>query len=363
MVRRQGHAGGEGADAAVLCARYGFEEAARRERLELMELTQSDHALSRRLHDEVIAPQADRLVERFYEFQLRFPAIAEAIGGDARLAHLQATQRRYLLSLGVNFDSAGYFAERLRVGEVHAERDIPLSLYQASYRHLQQLLLEAIPPGLRQDPELFKALCGFILKITALDMGLAVETYHVATTAELRQSVNELQDEHWHLRAKVERDALTGLASREAVVNELEAALATADQRGAPLCLIMADVDHFKQINDNYGHLAGDKVLQCVAAKLLQLLREFDMVGRFGGEEFIIVLEDTPLDIARRVAERLREGIELEMIECDEQNIRLTISLGLTQATGRDDAQVLIGRADDALYQAKEEGRNRVVVI
>jgi two-component system cell cycle response regulator len=161
----------------------------------------------------------------------------------------------------------------------------------------------------------------------------------------------------------VGRDALTGLANREAAMDELAAALDAVGARGTELCLIMADVDHFKQINDTYGHLVGDKVLQCIAAKLQQLLREFDVVGRFGGEEFIIVLDDTPLAVARTVAERLRQGVEHELVQCDEQQIRLTISLGLTQAAARDDIRNLIRRADDALYQAKEEGRNRVVVI
>ncbi len=349
--------------AADICARYGFDAVARQNRLDLLELGAADRIQAQRLHQAVIMPQATALVERFYDFQQRFPEIMRAIGNRENLERLKRTQQGYLLSLGQEFEGEVYFADRLRVGEIHALRNIPLSLYQASYRHLQQLLIEAIPEELQHDHAGYAALRAFILKITSLDMNLAVETYHSARVAALRESVDSLQHEHRHLRDKVGRDALTGLANRETVLHELESALATVGSRGAELCLIMADVDHFKQINDTYGHLAGDKVLQCIATKLQLLLREFDIVGRFGGEEFIIVLEDTPLAIATRVAERICAGVEHELIECDEQRIRLTISLGLTQAAARDDVRTLIRRADDALYQAKEEGRNRVVVI
>lgn len=347
----------------VICARYGFDAAARAHRLALLELGEADHVWAKRLQQEVIAPQVDALVERFYAFQQQFPEIMQAIGNRDNLVHLKDTQRRYLLSLGADFTSETYFGERLRVGEIHAQRNIALSLYQASYRHLQQLLIDAIPAAIAPGGADHLALCRFISKITAFDMTLAIETYHSVRVSTLREAVDNLQHEHWRLHEKVGRDALTGLANREAVLNELDAALATVGERNTNLCLIMADVDHFKHINDTYGHLAGDKVLQCIAAKLQQLLREFDIVGRFGGEEFIIMLEDTPLPIARKVAERLRSGVEHELVQCDEQNISLTISLGLTQAAARDDVRGLIRRADDALYQAKEEGRNRVVVI
>jgi diguanylate cyclase (GGDEF) domain len=351
----------EGAE--VVCARYGFAAAARQHRLGLLELDAGDHHWAQLLHRQVIAPQVDALVDRFYDFQQRFPEIMQAIGNRANLARLKGTQRRYLLSLGQHFDSADYFAERLRVGEIHALRNISLSLYQASYRQMQQLLIDAIPAALTPGSADHAALCRFIGKITALDMTLAIETYHSTRVTALREAVDNLQHEHWRLHQKVGRDALTGLANREAAMDELAAALDAVGARGTELCLIMADVDHFKQINDTYGHLVGDKVLQCIAAKLQQLLREFDVVGRFGGEEFIIVLDDTPLAVARTVAERLRQGVEHELVQCDEQQIRLTISLGLTQAAARDDIRNLIRRADDALYQAKEEGRNRVVVI
>lgn len=362
MKPEQGYTAAWSSGAEQVCTRYGFDAAARHNRLALLALDETDQHWAQRLQKDVITPQVDALVERFYDFQQRFPEIMRAIGNRDNLAHLKRTQHAYLCSLGQDFASANYFAERLRVGEVHALRNIPLSLYQASYRHLQQLLIDAIPSELQGSRE-HAVLCSFILKITNLDMSLAIETYHSVRVAELHESVDNLQLEHRHLREKVGRDALTGLANREATLSELETALAGVTARSAELCLIMADVDHFKQINDTYGHLAGDKVLQCIAGKLQQLLREFDIVGRFGGEEFIIVLDDTPLEVARKVAERLRNGVEHDTIECVEQRIRLTISLGLTQASARDDMRDLIRRADDALYQAKEEGRNRVVVI
>lgn len=348
---------------ADYCARYGFNRDSRERRLALLELGEGDRALAERLQREVIEPQVDSIVERFYAHQRRFPEIMAIIGGEAAVTHLKQTQRNYLLSLGRDFGTKAYFNERLRVGWVHARQQVPLSLYQSMYRLLQQLIIDAIPAALRDQPGAFEALSGFVLKVTTLDMSLAIETYHTIQVDELRQSVENLHSEGLRLRERVERDNLTGLATRDYVTEDLEQALAANWERRSSLCLMMADLDHFKSINDTYGHLVGDKVLRCVARALTRCLREFDTVGRFGGEEFIIVLEDTPLELARKIAERLRVSIAEEEITCEGERIDLTISIGLSAAEQGDDTHSLIERADMALYDAKEGGRNRVTVI
>jgi diguanylate cyclase (GGDEF)-like protein len=123
--------------------------------------------------------------------------------------------------------------------------------------------------------------------------------------------------------------------------------------------VLIVDIDHFKNVNDEHGHLAGDAVLREVAARLQQAMRTEDALGRWGGEEFLAVLTDTPPEGVRVMAERLRQVVAAAPFTLDDgSQIRVTVSVGHTN--GREDAEVLVHRADDALYVAKAEGRNRV---
>jgi diguanylate cyclase (GGDEF)-like protein len=161
------------------------------------------------------------------------------------------------------------------------------------------------------------------------------------------------------LRRQNETDPLTGLLNRryvERVINK-EGRLASADMR--PVSILIADIDHFKAVNDRYGHLAGDEVLVSFAAMLKDGLRATDIAARWGGEEFIILLPETKHDEALEVAERLRALAENASYA---DGIKATISIGLAARTGMmERTEVLILRADEALYRAKNEGRNRVV--
>jgi diguanylate cyclase (GGDEF)-like protein len=130
------------------------------------------------------------------------------------------------------------------------------------------------------------------------------------------------------------------------------------------LCLIMIDVDHFKKINDDYGHLAGDKVLYAIAQALVNLMRPNDMIARFGGEEFIVLLPDVGLQDAMTIAERLRAGIAAIMLDGDELAAALpvTVSLGVASMLANEELEALVAKADAALYRAKAGGRNRVAI-
>jgi diguanylate cyclase (GGDEF)-like protein len=161
-------------------------------------------------------------------------------------------------------------------------------------------------------------------------------------------------------------DSLTGLLRREAILDFLARELDRAARYDRPLTVGMADLDHFKEINDRYGHLAGDTLLKQVAQELAGGLRSTDAVGRYGGEEFLIVLPETDLAGARVVADKLRRLVEAVAAPmADGEEVSVTISIGLAsradvgvpkEATPRD----LLEHADRALYRAKEEGRNRV---
>ena len=157
------------------------------------------------------------------------------------------------------------------------------------------------------------------------------------------------------------RDALTGCFNRKHALEVLGSELRRANRSRLPLSLIMFDLDHFKDINDRYGHLCGDAVLAAVGSRMNDVLRDSDLKCRYGGEEFMIVLPETPVAGAQRVAEILRVEIEKHPIQAEDQSLFVTASFGLTTAIMNEiDPNAVIGRADAALYAAKEGGRNRV---
>lgn len=159
------------------------------------------------------------------------------------------------------------------------------------------------------------------------------------------------------------QDELTGLPNRRAVQRLLDQQLALHGRRQAALALLLIDVDQFKRINDTHGHLSGDLALREIAACLQQRLRTQDIVGRWGGEEFIALLPDTLVAGARGLAEELRQAVEqLHVLSAVGKQMQLTVSIGLhaVQVLGTASREALIGEADRALYQAKQNGRNRI---
>jgi diguanylate cyclase (GGDEF)-like protein len=142
----------------------------------------------------------------------------------------------------------------------------------------------------------------------------------------------------------------------------LEQQVSKAKQKGSPLCVMMADLDFFKKVNDTYGHLVGDLVLRHTAERIQAAVRDFDMVGRFGGEEFVIVLKNTDLALARVIAERIREEVSGTPFHAKEFNIGVTISLGIAMLREGEHMETLLERADATMYEAKKNGRNRVEV-
>ena len=164
------------------------------------------------------------------------------------------------------------------------------------------------------------------------------------------------------LETDVLTDALTGIANRRAFDYELKRRMVDWNRQRIPLCLLMVDIDHFKLANDRYGHQAGDAGLQQLAKILKASLREMDLISRFGGEEFGLILPYSTLKEAKAVAERSRELIADHRYSSNEQEFRLTASVGVAEVMHGDDTERLIRRADSALYKAKRNGRNRCYV-
>nr|SBO99698.1 diguanylate cyclase [Nonomuraea gerenzanensis] len=168
---------------------------------------------------------------------------------------------------------------------------------------------------------------------------------------------------HAQLQAAARTDAKTGLLNAAAWQREADTEIVRARRTGDTLALLIIDIDHFKRVNDAHGHLVGDQVLVGVAAMLRGQLRDYDVVGRFGGEEFVVLLPGADIDEARRVAERLRVRISHMAIPVDDTLVRVTISAGVAlMSVHGDDLIDLLTAADLALYRAKELGRDRVCI-
>ena len=156
-------------------------------------------------------------------------------------------------------------------------------------------------------------------------------------------------------------DSLTSLSNRRVVLDRLETELARAERSGPCVGVIAVDADHFKRVNDSYGHAAGDTVLRAIAGRIAAAVREYDVVGRTGGEEFLVVAPDITAAGLAALAERLRTAVGDSPITEGGLELRITISLGTALSAPREGLDDLVARADAALYAAKESGRDRVV--
>ncbi len=184
----------------------------------------------------------------------------------------------------------------------------------------------------------------------------------VRTQLRRKRYADRLRD---NVQASIEMavvDMLTGLHNRRFFNTNFPVLLEQAGRRGKPLSLMILDIDHFKRVNDTHGHDAGDQILRTFSARLRSVVRASDLICRLGGEEFAVLMPDTDLEVAGRVAERVRRIMEHDLF-ChapDRPMIPVTVSIGLAERTGENDAESLMRRADGALYRSKGAGRNRV---
>jgi len=191
-----------------------------------------------------------------------------------------------------------------------------------------------------------------------------------ARNEELQQRVSRMETETEQLqeslkrnREQLLRDVLTGARSRLAYDESLAQELGRFRRNGKTFCLAVLDIDHFKRVNDTYGHTAGDKALKLVATQIGDRLRQTDLLFRTGGEEFVLLLPDTGLAAARPLVEAVRGGIDKAPFHFEGAPVTITLSAGVTAVRDDDTAETLFDRADDAMYRAKKTGRNRLVAL
>ena len=164
------------------------------------------------------------------------------------------------------------------------------------------------------------------------------------------------------IRSYMDRDSLTSLLNHTKTREQLDIAMERARRQGGSLSFAMIDIDHFKEVNDLYGHPAGDRVIMSLARLLLQRLRKTDVVRRYGGEEFAVILNDTGASNAAKVLDAIRISFSRIRNEADGREFSVTFSCGVAAFSGQGDASILTSAADNALYEAKRGGRNRIVL-
>jgi diguanylate cyclase (GGDEF)-like protein len=155
-------------------------------------------------------------------------------------------------------------------------------------------------------------------------------------------------------------DLLTGTLNRRVIVPALNEQISLCKRKGIAACVVMIDLDRFKLVNDKYGHLVGDDVLRMLAKRINSMIRDIDKFGRYGGEEFLLLLPHTTIDLGLKMMERIREDIASAPWSEIAQGVHMTISCGVTEIKPSDIDLDVIARADQALYEAKHKGRNRV---
>ncbi|ABD87710.1 GGDEF domain-containing protein [Rhodopseudomonas palustris] len=233
----------------------------------------------------------------------------------------------------------------LMVSPLQAEAEFRVRTASGSWRWI----LEKITPRMDGERSIGLIASGIDVTDVKLSEGLLSEA-----NSRVEQQVEERTREFQRL---AHADPLTGIANRRLLIERLDGEVARAAKAGGELSVLYVDIDHFKSINDNFGHAAGDRVLVQLAATMKSLLRQTDLVGRMGGEEFVVLLLNTDQAAALRVADQLREAIsrcEFELITRP-----VTISVGVAGYEAAEDAASLLARADHALLQAKRCGRNQ----
>ncbi len=179
---------------------------------------------------------------------------------------------------------------------------------------------------------------------------------------EVERNIEAMRNELEHVKAMLHQDPLTGLLNRRGIDDAFRQEASRCDRRGTRLCLALIDLDNFKSINDTFGHQSGDNALIHVSNVVRNTLRPTDRLGRFGGEEFLILLPETELKESAGVLARVKREVASKPLSESELNLKITFSGGVTERRERESFDQLLARADAALYQAKHAGKNRITL-
>ena len=316
----------------------------------------------------VILDQAEALVETFYRKQTAVNEIAMIIGDADTLARLRAAMTRYTIDLFSGNYGEEYVNNRLRIGLVHKRIGVAPKYYLSAMRILKSLLMDVHGEHLANKPyreETLQALD----KLLYFDNELVFDTYIRSLLSEIESAKDKAMQYALSLEEQVaertreleqlsRQDPLTGLYNQRFFMEALRCELARAQRANTPLALLYFDVDNFKQINDQTGHLAGDEALRSISNALLAESRPYDICCRYGGDEFCVLLPGTDAKCAQLFAERLLKHLAKTKLAASP-----SLSIGIAQNGPQTwlDALQFINCADQRMYTAKRNGGGRIV--
>jgi diguanylate cyclase (GGDEF)-like protein len=346
--------------ASNLCNQLQISEEELRTRLAFLSFGEQDKKNLSEIHD-VVAAHVDEIIGAFYDHLLQFDELRGILSDPILVERLKKTQRQYLLSLGQLGDGVEYAEGRLRIGSTHERVGLKQKWYLGAYHKLFELILQRLAVRYSQDAGRLSSLVLTLNKIITLDEIFVVETYYHETRQRLEDSLHRLKDAHRQLEDLSRRDSLTPVDNRRALMEALAMEFHRSRRYQHQFALLFLDVDHFKEINDRHGHLFGDHVLLHVVQSARAIIRPPDIMGRYGGEEFVIGLVECYQSGALQIAERIRLKIAQEQFSWEHHSTSVTVSIGVVMLSPEiDRIETLVTRADQAMYHAKRRGRNRV---
>ena len=307
---------------------------------------------------EKILQGLDQMVNDFYDDQVAIPEINEIIGDIETLKRLKLAQYQYVLEIfSGNYDSV-YVNNRLRIGLVHKRIGVEPRLYLPALYHLKMCIFRLVEQAV-PDAVLVRSVQNTLEKLYNFDITFVMETYIWSLMNEVNNSKHKIQEyalasaQHAHQMENLSQiDPLTGLYNVRSLESILNNMLFRAQQQSVPITVVFIDINDFKKMNDQYGHLYGDQVIQAVAKALKKYARDQDYCFRYGGDEFLVILPDcTEIDARESFIPRVERQLK-------KMKMSVSLSIGMHQTdaqSGYLDSSSLIRTADHKMYEVKKK--------
>ncbi|ANF80844.1 diguanylate cyclase [Acinetobacter sp. NCu2D-2] len=305
----------------------------------------------------IVEPELEHMIAKFYDFQTSVPEINTLIGDADTLARLKVAQHQYILDLFSGCYDSIYVNTRLRIGVVYKRIGVEPQFYLAAMHHLKTHLFDFIKTTITER-HLLRQTLNSLEKLFMFDMTLIFETYVWSLMNKVNSSKDKLQEYAMALGVHAQEmeklssiDPLTGLLNVRNLMVILNEVLYRSQQQRQPLTVVFIDINDFKKLNDEFGHLYGDEVIQAVAQALKKYAREEDYCFRYGGDEFLVILPNCTEQSAQE------SFIPRVMSQIEHLKNPVTLSVGVHQTdekTGYLDGARLIATADNKMYQIKK---------
>lgn len=290
----------------------------------------------------------DHILDQFYAYILKTSGLGVILDDEEIRKRARHAQRKHWIEnvFGAEFDEA-YFTSIKKIGYVHWKYHVNSSDFTSTYHKVLGYFTQAIFEEYKDNPDHMFEVMMAVQKVVFLDLENINNSYR-----------KFLQKSH---RELTHTDSLTGVGNRRALMADMEEEIKLFHEGRIPVCIALIDLDYFKQINDTYGHLVGDRILQNLMVYLRETLRNSDNLYRFGGDEFAVIMRNTDYEDGLVTMRRALSEISTREIISNEHSLSVTFSAGLVEySSDITSIEDLIGKADAALYHAKRRGRNQV---